>query len=75
MPADRDAPGPILSFPVVFSVAAQPNDVKGRFTQWPKVERVSISTNQIARNQEFGLSTFHTMARVQRPSQFKMIIF
>jgi hypothetical protein len=46
---------------------------KGRFTVWPKVERPLISTNQIARNQEFGLSTLHTMAKVQRPSQFEMI--
>jgi hypothetical protein len=35
---------------------------EGRFTLWP-----SISTNQIARNQEFGLSTLHIMAKVQRP--------
>jgi hypothetical protein len=49
--------------------------VKGRFTLSPKVERPLISTNHIARNQEFGLSTLHTMAKVQRPSQFKMIIF
>jgi hypothetical protein len=48
---------------------------KGRFTLWPKVERSSISTNHIARNQEFGLSTLHTMAKVQRPLQFKMITF
>jgi hypothetical protein len=49
---------------------------KGRFTLcWPEVERPSISTNQIARNQEFGLSTLHTMAKVQRPSYFKMIAF
>jgi hypothetical protein len=33
---------------------------KGRFTLWPKVKRPSIFTNQIARNQEFGLSTLHT---------------
>jgi hypothetical protein len=31
----------------------------GRFTLWSNVERLSISTNQIARNQEFSLST-HT---------------
>jgi hypothetical protein len=37
---------------------------KGRFTLWPKVERPLISTNQIARNQEFGLSTLHTIAKV-----------
>ena len=36
---------------------------KGRFTLWPKVERPSISTNQISRNQEFGLSTLHTRGR------------
>jgi hypothetical protein len=27
------------------------NLLKGRFTLWPKVERLSISTNPIARNQ------------------------
>ena len=32
----------------------------GRFTLWPKVERPSVSTNQIARNHGFGLSTLHT---------------
>ena len=40
-----------------------------------KVERLLISTNLIARNQEFGMSTLHTKVKVQRPSQFKMIIF
>jgi hypothetical protein len=40
-----------------------------------KVERPSISTNQIARNLEFGLSTLRTMAKFQRLSQFKMINF
>jgi hypothetical protein len=39
-----------------------------RFTLWLKVERPSIPTNQITRNQEFGLLTFHTMVKVQRPS-------
>ena len=34
-----------------------------------------VSTNHIARNQEFGLSTLHTRARVQKSSQFKMITF
>ena len=33
---------------------------KGRFTLWPKVERPSISTNQIVRNRAFNLSTLHT---------------
>ena len=47
----------------------------GHFTLWPKVERSSIATNQIARNQEFGLSTLHTKVKVQRSLQFKMIIF
>jgi hypothetical protein len=37
-------------------------EYEGRFTLWPKVERPPISTNQIARNQEFNLSTLHTMA-------------
>jgi hypothetical protein len=32
----------------------------GRFTLWPKVERTSTSTNQLARNQEFCLATLHT---------------
>jgi hypothetical protein len=36
------------------------HSTKGRFTLWPKVERLSISTNKIARNQEFSLSTLHT---------------
>jgi hypothetical protein len=58
------------SAPHVCSIWSQ-----GRFTQWPKVERPSISTNHIARNQEFGLSTLHTMVKVQRPSQFQMITF
>jgi hypothetical protein len=35
-------------------------EIKGPFTLWPKVERPLISTNHIARNQEFGLSTLHT---------------
>jgi hypothetical protein len=48
---------------------------KSHFTLWPKVERPSISTNQIARNQEFGLSTLRSMAKVQRPLQFKTIPF
>jgi len=48
---------------------------KGHFTLWPKVERPLISTNQIARNQEFGLSTLHTMTKVQRLSLFWMITF
>jgi hypothetical protein len=39
------------------------------------VERPSISTNHIARNQEFSLSTFHTKVKVQRLLQFKMLIF
>jgi hypothetical protein len=45
------------------------------FTLWPKVERPLITINQIARNQKFGLSTLHTMVKVQRLSQFKMITF
>jgi hypothetical protein len=40
-----------------------------------KVERPSISTYQITRNQEFGLSTLHTNVKVQRLSQFKMLTF
>jgi len=33
------------------------------FTLWPKVERPSVSTNQISRNPKFGLSTLHTMGK------------
>jgi hypothetical protein len=33
---------------------------EGCFTLWLKIERLSISTNQVARKQEFGLSTLHT---------------
>ena len=47
----------------------------GRFTLWSKVERPWISTNHIARDQEFGISTLHTKVKVQRLSQFKMITF
>jgi hypothetical protein len=36
------------------------DESKGHFTLWPKVERLSISTNQIAGNEEFGLSTLHS---------------
>jgi hypothetical protein len=36
---------------------------QGCFTLWPKVERPSISTNQIARNHEFSLLTFHIGAK------------
>ena len=40
--------------------------IEGRFTLWPKVERPSIFTNQIARNHGFGLSTLHS--RGQSPT-------
>jgi hypothetical protein len=36
---------------------------QGCFTLWPKVKRPLIFTNQIARNQEFGLSTLHTRSQ------------
>ena len=36
-------------------------------------EAISIITNHIARNQEFGLSILHTKVKVKRPLQFKMI--
>jgi hypothetical protein len=49
--------------------------IKGHFTLCLKVERPSISTNHIARNQEFDLLTLHTKAKVQRPPQFKMLTF
>jgi len=39
---------------------------KGHFRLWSKVKRPSVSTNGIARNQEFGLSTLHT--RDQSPT-------
>jgi hypothetical protein len=48
---------------------------KGHFTLWPKIKWLSISINQIARNQEFSLSTLHTMAKVQRPPKFKILLF
>jgi hypothetical protein len=48
---------------------------EGHFTLRPKVERSSISTNQIARNQEFGLLSFTREAKIQRASQFKMLTF
>ena len=48
---------------------------KGRFTLWPKVKRPLITTNQSARNQEFGLSNLQIMTKVQRPSQYKLITF
>jgi hypothetical protein len=34
-----------------------------------------FSPIELGRNQEFGLSTLHTMAKVQRPSHFEMITF
>jgi hypothetical protein len=36
------------------------DEFKGHFTLWLKVERPSISTNQIARNRKSDLSTLHT---------------
>jgi hypothetical protein len=36
---------------------------KGHFTIWPKVKRPWISTNHIARNQEFSLLTLHIRGR------------
>jgi hypothetical protein len=48
---------------------------KGCFTLWQKVERLLISTNHVARHQEFGLSALHTKAKVQRPTQFKIQLF
>ena len=33
--------------------------IQGRFTLWRKVKRLSISTNHIARNQQFGSLTLH----------------
>jgi hypothetical protein len=48
-----------------FILKAYSQIFKGHFTLWLKVERPSITTIQIARNQEFDLSTLHT--RVQSP--------
>jgi hypothetical protein len=60
---------------LILTMRIDMNHCKGRFTLWPKVERPSISINHIARNQEFSLSTLHTMAKVQRRSQLKIITF
>ena len=49
--------------------------LKGCFTLWPKVNMLLISTNEIAGNQEFSLSTLQTKVKVQRSSQYKMILF
>ena len=49
-----------------------PRQSKGCFTLWPKVERPSVSTNQISRNQEFGLSTLHT--RGQSPKSVALFL-
>ena len=57
------------------SIKQEMKNLKTIIELWPKVERPLMSTNQFARNQEFGLSTLHTMAKVQRPSQFNMITF
>ena len=40
-----------------------------------EVERLSIFTNQRARNQEFGFSNLHTKAKVPRLSQLKCLLF
>jgi hypothetical protein len=45
---------------------------KGHFTLWPKVERPSISTNLVARNQEFSLSTLHTKGESPKPKAVTM---
>ena len=41
-----------------------PTPSQGDFTLWPKVERPSIFTNQVARNQELGLTPLHNSGRV-----------
>ena len=53
-------------------VASALHCIKGCFTLWPKVMMSLISTTQIARNQEFGLSHFTLEAKIQRPLEFKM---
>jgi hypothetical protein len=58
-----------------FMVHGVNNPLGAFFTVWLKVERPSISTNHIARNQEFNFSTLHTKAKVQRPWQFNMELF
>jgi hypothetical protein len=53
--------------------------IKGRFTLWPKVERPSISRNEIARNQESSLSTLHTRVMIPKAvalqNAYKAILF
>jgi len=43
----------------------------GCFALWSKLERMLISTNLIARNQDFSLTTLHT--RGQRLLLYKML--
>jgi hypothetical protein len=51
---------------------------KGCFPLWPEVERPSFSTNQIARNQDYGLSTLHIRGQSPKAVAFqnaRMAIF
>jgi hypothetical protein len=45
--------------------------IKGNFTLWLKFERLLIFTNQIARNQEFILSTLHTRGQSSKVVAFQ----
>ena len=39
---------------------------EGYVTLWLNIKKPSISTNQIARNQEFGMSTLHTKGQTPK---------
>jgi hypothetical protein len=46
---------------------------EAHFTLWPKVERsLVVSTNQIARNPEFGLSILHTRDQISKAVVFQI---
>ena len=46
--------------------SSQEKQHQGHFTLWPKVEKPSISTNQIGGNQEFDLLTLHTRGQTPK---------
>jgi hypothetical protein len=48
---------------------------KGRFTLCPEVKKLSISTNMIARNQEFDLSTLHTRGQSSKAAVLQNACF
>ena len=60
----------VEAVPTIPHLIKEVPNFKGRFTLWPKVERPSVSTNQISRNQEFGLSTLHTRGRSPKSVAF-----